>query len=240
MTITVHTVPILRDNYCFVVEGDDKYCLIVDPGQVTPVESFIEANKLKPFLILNTHHHADHVAGNVELAARYKIKIAAPKAEMAHIPGASEGLVDGDTVGGHGISFRVLETPGHTMGHICFYEPQAGILLAGDTLFSMGCGRLMEGSAEHLYNALQKLKHLPPATQIYCGHEYTESNGVFALACEPDNADIKARIAQVAKLRLNDQPSIPVNLETELNTNPFLRAETLPEFAELRAKKDRF
>ena len=236
----IHIVPVLRDNYCYIIEGENKACIIVDPGQVKPVELFIAQHGLRPTLILNTHHHADHVAGNAELKTLYNVPIHGPKAEAALIPHMTHGLSEGDVVTQDGITLTVAETPGHTLGHIVFYCSEAHALFAGDTLFSMGCGRLLEGTPAQMYESLQRLKALPPETEIYCGHEYTQSNGEFALSVDPSNTHLAARMAEVKKLRTNNLPTIPVSLETELKTNPFLTANDLATFTERRAAKDNF
>jgi hydroxyacylglutathione hydrolase len=233
----IHTVAILRDNYCFLIEGPDQTCVIVDPGEVTPVEASIKTLGLTPTLILNTHHHADHVAGNKALKELYKISVAAPETELSRIPHADISLKPGDIAA---FDLEVLFTPGHTNGHISFHSPSYHALLCGDVLFSMGCGRVLEGTHEDLYNSLQLLKTLPLNTKIYCGHEYTQSNGAFALTIHPSNSVIQARMEDVRKLRSNNLPTLPVTLETELQTNPFLMAESLEEFKSLRDKKDRF
>lgn len=240
MVPKVHLVPILRDNYCYLIEGDNKECIIVDPGQTRPVEVAIEQLGLTPTLIINTHHHADHVAGNNDLKTRYNISVIGPKAEMSLIPNIDKGLEERDVVEQSGITLHVISTPGHTNGHISFYCAEADALFCGDVIFSMGCGRLMEGTAEDLWHSIGRLEQLPPQTNIYCGHEYTESNGIFALACFPDNADIQARVAEVKKLRMNNLPTIPVTMALELKTNPFLLAKELPHFTELRLRKDTF
>lgn len=237
---TVHIIPILRDNYCYVVEGIDKRCIIIDPGQVAPVTLFIADNKLVPELILNTHHHADHVAGNADLENLYRIPVIVPLTELKMIPHAHKGVREGDIIEQSGIMLHVIETPGHTLGHVVFFEPNIKALFSADTLFSMGCGRLMEGTADQMFASLQKIKTLPVDTQIYAGHEYTQSNGDFAASIEPDNADIAARRTEVSKLRLNNLPTLPVRLEAELKTNPFLRVEDAKKFAELRLRKDNF
>lgn len=240
MTPVIHVVPILRDNFCFLIEGADKTCLIIDPGQVVPVESYIKTHSLHPSMILNTHHHADHVAGNADFKARYNIPIVGPAAESTKIPALTKSVKEGDLIEEAGIQLSVIETPGHTNGHVSFYSAQANALFCGDTLFSMGCGRLIEGDAETLHNSLKKIKSLPPQTLIYCGHEYTEANGKFALAVDPQNYDIPKRMKEVASYLSNSMPTIPVSLETEMKTNPFLRAINLRVFEELRTQKDHF
>ncbi len=236
----IHIVPILKDNYCYLLEGDDGACIIVDPGQVSPVRHKIAQLGLKPVLILNTHHHADHIAGNAELKKLYGVPVTGPTAEAAKIPGMDHGVSEGDIIAQSGITLTVLDTPGHTAGHISFFWENIPALLCGDTLFSMGCGRLFEGTAADLYASLQKFKTLPPETMMYCGHEYTESNGAFAREAEPDNAAIKARLEEARKLVLNNRPTLPVTLARELETNPFLRAQSLNDFADLRVRKDTF
>lgn len=240
MIKTVHIVPILKDNYCYVLEGDNKQCLIVDPGQTKQVEAMIGLHGLEPVAIINTHHHADHVAGNHDLKTLYSIPVYGPKSEISKIPHIDFGLEDGDVFNMASISLKTIETPGHTIGHICFYSEQDSILLAGDTLFSMGCGRLMEGSADDMWSSLQRLKQLPDETQIYCGHEYTESNGAFAAHVLPENIEITKRLTEVKKYRMNGMASLPVSLATEKMTNPFLIARDVQEFANLRQMKDNF
>lgn len=236
----IHIVPILRDNYCFLLEGADRQCLIIDPGQVTPVESHLKLHGLTPVAILNTHHHADHIAGNAELKQKFSIPVIGPKAEQGKIPAIDKGVAEGDWFEEAGIRLSVIETPGHTKGHIAFYWKDKGALFCGDTLFSMGCGRLLEGTAEEMYSSLRKIKTLPPETDIYCGHEYTKANGAFAMSVEPDNPDIQNRLKEATRLQTNGRPTIPVSLALEMKTNPFLRAENAAAFAELRRQKDNF
>ncbi len=236
----IHIVPILRDNYCFLLEGADSQCLIIDPGQVTPVESHLKLHGLTPVAILNTHHHADHIAGNAELKQKFSIPVIGPKAEQGKIPAIDKGVAEGDWFEEAGIRLSVIETPGHTKGHIAFYWKDKGALFCGDTLFSMGCGRLLEGTAEEMYSSLRKIKTLPPETDIYCGHEYTKANGAFAMSVEPDNPDIQNRLKEATRLQTNGRPAIPVSLALEMKTNPFLRAENAAAFAELRRQKDNF
>lgn len=240
MTAAIHIIPVLRDNYCFIIEADNKNCIIVDPGQVTPVETFIQEHQLKPVLILNTHHHADHIAGNADLKARYNTPVIGPKKESHLIPHITGGVSEGDEINESGVRLKVLETPGHTKGHIVFYALDLAALFCGDTLFSMGCGRLLEGDADEMFTSLQKIKSLPPETLIYCGHEYTKANGTFASHLSPGDPDVMARIKDVEKHRMNDLPTIPVTLETELKTNPFLKAGSVEAFAAIRRQKDHF
>ncbi len=240
MTAIIHIIPILRDNYAYIIEGADKMCLIVDPGQVTPVQNFLLQSALTPVAIFNTHHHADHVAGNGELVESYGIPVIGPEAERHKIPAFTHGVRGGDIVSYIGLNFAVIDTPGHTLGHIVFYDAEHDNLFSGDTLFSLGCGRLIEGNAEQMFESLRLLASLPPQTNMYCGHEYTESNARFALDIDPENQALKKRMEDIRKLRLNNLPTLPVTLKSELDANPFLRAKDEKEFAGLRARKDVF
>lgn len=236
MTPAIHIVPILDDNYCYIIEGADNQCLIVDPGEANPVKLYLNKNKLKPVAIINTHHHGDHTGGNLD----FGLPVIAPETEKIKIPGFSKSIKDKDKIDLAGIDLTVIETPGHTKGHVILYCEAASALFSGDTLFSMGCGRLFEGSAQDMYESLQKIKQLPPDTKIYCGHEYTAANARFAQHIEPDNNDIALRITEIKKLRDKKEPTIPTTLEMELKTNPFLRADSADSFADLRSQKDNF
>ncbi|MFA5592408.1 MAG: hydroxyacylglutathione hydrolase [Micavibrio sp.] len=240
MRNTIHIVPVLNDNYAYLVEGDGGDCIVIDPGDSGPVLDYMRSNALKAVAVVNTHHHGDHTGGNSD----FSCPVHAPEKELSKIPSAHHGIKDGDMLSLAGIIMKAIETPGHTKGHLVFYmeathdAPPA--LFAGDTLFSMGCGRLFEGSAEDMFASLQRLKELPPETRIYCGHEYTRSNAEFALSLEAENEALKKRAEDVAALRAQNLPTIPVTLETELLTNPFLRAESAALFAKLRERKDNF
>ena len=236
----IHVLPVLADNYCYVVEADGGRCIVIDPGEVTPVDDFLSARNLTPIAILNTHHHGDHVGGNITLKQKYNLQIIGPLAEAAKIPGFDRGVAEGDMTDLCGLSFQTLETPGHTLGHVIFYLPDRNALFTGDTLFSLGCGRLFEGTAELMFESLAKIKALSADTEIYFGHEYSAANAAFALAEDADNQDLQQRAAQIATLRRNGRPTAPVTLAAELAANPFLRAASVNEFAGLRARKDRY
>ncbi len=236
----IHIIPILKDNYAYILEGTNKDCVIIDPGESDPVTKFIDRYTLRPVAVLNTHHHGDHVAGNANLKKRYNIPVIGPDAERSKISGMDRGVKDGDTLTICGIDLFVIATSGHTMGHVVFYAPREKALFTGDTLFSLGCGRLMEGHADDMFTSLQKIKTLPADTMIYCGHEYTQSNGRFAITEDRDNADLKARMDEVETLRRTGKPTLPVSLSAELKTNPFLKTQSPKEFAGLRARKDSF
>lgn len=229
----IHILPLLTDNYAYVLE-ENGTAAIIDPGEASPVLEFLERQNLRLTHILCTHHHGDHIGGVLELKRQTQAKVYASAYDAARIAGTDEGLKEGDTV----LGFQVLETPGHSRGHICFFGGKA--LFCGDTLFSLGCGRLLEGTAEQMWESLQKIKALPDDTNIYCGHEYTQSNARFCLSIEPENEALKRRYEEITKLRAAGKPTLPVTLTTEKDTNVFLRAQTPERFAELRTLKDRF
>jgi hydroxyacylglutathione hydrolase len=240
--INVKLVPIIpqMQNYAFILEAENGDVAVVDPGDAGPIIAALEARGLKPDMILITHHHWDHVNGLPEMLRWHSCPVYGPAKEADKIRGL-DVLLDGFSefsFGGEDV--RVIDTPGHTMGHIVYYFQSSGILMAGDTLFSMGCGRLMEGSPADMWRSLEKLSALPDETHVYCGHEYTLNNGEFALTIEPENSDLAARMDEVRRLRENDCPTLPVSLKTEKDTNVFLRAKSQTRFAELRALKDNF
>ncbi|HEX5126139.1 MAG TPA: hydroxyacylglutathione hydrolase [Rhodocyclaceae bacterium] len=209
-----------RDNYIWTLVEEDR-CIVVDPGDAVPVLRFLRERSLRLAAILITHRHNDHVGGIGELLAHFSVPVFGPLSEP--IPHITHALVEGDIVRPPGLScsFKVLEVPGHTEGHIAYYGE--GILFCGDTLFAAGCGRLLGGTVEQLFESLQRLAALPPKTKVYCTHEYTLSNLRFARAAEPDNQEIAARQQHCEALRANNQITLPSTIGEELNSNPFLR-----------------
>jgi hydroxyacylglutathione hydrolase len=247
----IEIVPCLTDNYAYLIKSG-AHCAVVDPSEAAPVKAALDRLGWRPGHILNTHHHNDHVGGNLELKQIYGAKIVGPGKDAARIPGIDTGVDEqsGWEFAGHGV--RVLEVPGHTRGAITFV--MEGNAFTGDTLFALGCGRMFEGDAATMWNSLSKLAALPDATRIYCGHEYTQSNGHFALTVEPDNAALAARMTEVKAARTKGLPTIPSTIGLEKQTNPFLRPQS-PEirktlgmenasdtavFGEVRRRKDNF
>jgi len=257
--LTIVSVPVLSDNYVHLVHDPDSgETAAIDPAVAEPVLQAVEANGWRLTHILNTHHHNDHTGGNQAVKARTGARVIGARKDARRIPGLDDGVAEGDTVrlGGH--RAQVFEVPGHTSGHIAFWFPkataQAGALFSGDTLFSIGCGRLFEGTPAQMWNSLSKLRALPPETLVYFAHEYTQSNVRFALTVTPDNTALRARAAEVNNLRAGDAPTVPAILSNEIAANPFLRADDpalaaqvglagadpVTVLAEIRHRKDRF
>ncbi len=216
----VFPIPAFTDNYIWVIENNG-HCAVVDPGTATPVLDALAAQKLNLVAIILTHHHADHTGGVKKLRCEYNVPVYGPSHEATQW--VTHALQEGDEISIHelGVQFSVLDVPGHTSGHIAYYDAES--LFIGDTLFAGGCGRLFEGTAAQMHHSLSKLLQLKETTKIYCAHEYTSSNLKFALAVEPNNQDLLQRIDEVQKLREQQLPTIPSLLSEEKLTNPFLR-----------------
>lgn len=241
MQITATPVPILADNYAWLLrETATGATAIVDPAEAAPIEAAIMAAGGRLDLILLTHHHADHVAGTDAIRARFGCQVVGAVADAHRLPRLDRAVAEGDTVALGNATARVIETPGHTRGHIAYFFAAGAVLCCGDTLFSLGCGRLLEGSAAEMFASLAKLAALPGETLICCGHEYTAANARFARHADPQNAALAARTEAVARLRAAGKPTLPARLADELAENPFLRARDVAAFADLRARKDRF
>ncbi len=253
--LQIHQFPCLSDNYGVLIhDADAGVTASIDAPEAAAVERALESTGWRLTHILTTHHHADHTGGHAELKQKTGCTIVGPRGEADKIPGIDVSVGEGDTYTFGNFVARVFETPGHTSGHIVYYFPDAQVVFVGDTLFALGCGRLLEGTAEQMWSSLKKLMQLPPETAVYCGHEYTQSNARFALAVDPDNAELQARAREIDALRAQDKPTLPTTIGLELATNPFLRAEDesiqrhlgmvgadpVQVFAEIRRRKDTF
>lgn len=222
-----------QDNFGVLIHDPvHRLTAAIDTPDPEPIRQALAAKGWQLTHIFTTHHHHDHTAGHAALKAESGCRIIGPSAEADRIPGIDETVVEGDsfTFGEHAV--RVLETPGHTLGHVSYWLPQARVVFAGDTLFSLGCGRLLEGTADMMWASLQKLMALPGETDVYCGHEYTQANAAFALTLEPGNAALQQRAKQVKSLRAQGRVTLPVKLSDELAQNPFLR----PDSSEIQEK----
>jgi hydroxyacylglutathione hydrolase len=234
-------IPALSDNYVWLVhEPESGETAVVDPAVAEPVLAAADARGWRISQIWNTHWHPDHTGGNAAIKAATGCTITGPAAEAGRIPTLDRGVAEGDRVRLGEAEAQVLEVPAHTAGHIAYHLPDEAAVFVGDTLFAMGCGRLFEGSAEQMYANLRRLAALPPETRVYCAHEYTLSNGRFALTVEPDNRALADRMAAVEAARRAGEATVPTTIALERATNPFIRASSLEAFAERRLGKDNF
>lgn len=228
MPLDIIQIPVLNDNYVYLVRDPATGAMaVVDPAVSEPVLAELTRRGWSLTHILNTHHHGDHVGGNLALKAATGCTIVGPRADRDRIPGIDIAVGDGDSYFLGAAEAKVFDVPGHTSGHIAFWFPDSDALFCGDTLFAMGCGRLFEGTPQQMWTSLEKFLALPDATRVYCAHEYTESNGRFALHVEPGNAALTARMEDVRRLRAAGQPTVPSTLGLERATNPFLRPDSL-------------
>jgi hydroxyacylglutathione hydrolase len=253
--LQIHQFLCRQDNFGVLIhDAAHGVTAAIDTPEAAPIRDALAAKGWRLTHILTTHHHGDHTAGHEALKAETGCHIIGPDKEAASIPGIDQTVAEGNNFSFGGLTVQVIETPGHTLGHVSYWLPEAKVAFVGDTLFSLGCGRLLEGDAAMMWNSLEKLKKLPPQTSIYCGHEYTKSNAAFALMIEPGNSALQNRAKEVNQLRAQDKLTLPVTLGDELAQNPFLRPDSaeIQEklglvgqplatiFAEIRRRKDRF
>ena len=253
--IEIITIKSLSNNYIWLLRNNIKdLTAVIDPGESEPVNRVLFQKNWSLNQIINTHHHYDHTNGNLELKKKWGAKLTAPEEEKNKIKNIDIGVIDDDEIDIAGLKARVIHTPGHTLGHVMFYLKKEKILFAGDTIFSLGCGRVFEGSMKDMFFSLNKIKSLDPETLIYCGHEYTENNLKFALEVDKQNEDLKIFSEKITDLKRSNLPTIPSLLKDELNCNPFLRTDdvnislyfknkrnnNLEIFTNLRNLKDKF
>ena len=253
--LDIRQIPALGDNYIYLVHDEDSgETAVVDPAEAAPVLAALDEAGWRLSHILNTHHHPDHVGGNLELVAKTGCSVTGFAGDAERIPGIAVRVKEGDEIAIGAHRARVIEVPGHTSGHIAFWFADARALFCGDTLFALGCGRLFEGTAEQMWHSLLKLRALPDDALVHCAHEYTQSNARFALSVDPGNEALRRYAARVDALRVEGRATVPSLLGEEKAANPFLRADKadmkramgmetagdVAVFAEIRARKDSF
>jgi len=219
-------IPCLNDNYAYIVNDNiTKTVGVVDPSEAKPIINYLKKEKLELNYILNTHHHFDHIDGNIELQKLYNSKVIGFDGDKHRIPGINITLNDGEKFKFGKSIIKIIHIPGHTSGHICFFFEKEKIAFTGDTLFSLGCGRIFEGDHEQMLSSLNKIKKLPTKTKIYCGHEYTLKNAEFCMKYDEKNLDLTNQFKKVKELRSKNLPTVPSVLEQELKSNIFLRCD---------------
>ena len=253
--LEIFIINALADNYIYLLRNEHKNITsVIDPGEAEPVINFLNNKRWHLDEVVNTHHHHDHIGGNRKLIDIYKSKLIAPSYENNRISNIDIVVSDNETINITGISTKVFHTPGHTLGHVCFYMPEEKCLFSGDTLFYLGCGRVFEGTMNQMWTSLLKLKSLPEDTSVYCGHEYTLSNMKFANYIDTNNALLNKISLEIKNKREKGLPTVPFNLGIEKRINPFLRADddnfiksvglssinATESFKEIRLKKDSF
>ena len=239
MSLEIIRIPVLSDNYVWLVhEPVSGETMVVDPAVAAPVLAEADARGWRITQIWNTHWHPDHTGGNAEIKAATGCMITGSAAEAVRIPTLDVLVAEGDTVMLGNVAAQVLDVPAHTAGHIAFHFAEDHAAFVGDTLFAMGCGRLFEGTADQMFANMRKLEALGDDTRVYCAHEYTLSNGRFALSVEPDNTALVARMAEVTAMRERGEPTVPTSIALERATNPFMRAGSVEQLAERRLAKD--
>lgn len=232
MSLETILVPCYTDNYAVLLHDDKtNKTICIDAPEARPILSALSERNWSLDTLLITHHHKDHIAGIDQIKEITGAKTYGPEAEKLQIPGLDELVKEGNPLTWSGREIDILETPGHTLGHVCYHFKEDNIIFTGDTLFALGCGRLFEGTPAQMWHSLSKLMPLPKKTKVYCGHEYTLSNAEFACKYEPNNIDLQTRILEIRAARSKNQPTIPTTIEKELLTNPFLRASS-PELRE--------
>ena len=236
----VETIKCLEDNFSYILIDENKNGCVVDPSEADPIIRFVEKNNINLKYILNTHHHYDHIGGNKEIKKKYNLKIVAYKNDIHRIPDVDILVEDKQIWIAENFKSKIIHIPGHTSGHICFYFENEKIAFTGDTLFSLGCGKIFDGSYDEMFNSLKKLKALPKETKIYFGHEYTLKNSEFCESLDKNNYELKKKILEIKNKIKNNIPTTPSTIRDEIACNIFFRAKTVNEFSKLRDLKDNF
>ena len=237
----IEIIPCLQNNYSYLIidESNNSAC-VIDPSEAHPIMSFVKNNNIKLKYILNTHHHYDHVGGNKELKKKFGSTVLGFKGDSHRIPEIDILLEDNQIWQAQNFVSKIIHIPGHTSGHICFYFFNERLVFTGDTLFSLGCGKIFEGTHKQMFDSLNKIKSLPEETKVYCGHEYTLNNSKFCIKYDTKNLDLKKKIKVINEKIINGLPTIPSTIKEELDCNIFLRTKDLESFSKLRDLKDNF
>ena len=237
----VKIIPCLKDNYSYLIIDDksNRSC-VIDPSEATPIIEYLEKNNIKLDFILNTHHHYDHVGGNKDLKEKYNAKVVGYIDDEKRIPEIDITVKNKQIWKEKKFEAKVIHIPGHTSGHICFYFFNEKNIFTGDTLFSLGCGRIFEGTYSQMFTSLNFFRNLPLDTNIYCGHEYTLKNSDFCLKYEPDNKNLENKIKIIKEKLKQNLPTMPSTIKDEIECNIFLRSKNLENFSKLRDLKDNF
>jgi hydroxyacylglutathione hydrolase len=237
----VEIIPCLQDNYSYlIIDDNNNSACVVDPGEAKPIVDYLKNKNIKLKYILNTHHHFDHIGGNEYLKKKFGSIVVGFKKDINRIPEIDILLEDNQIWKAENFKAKIIHIPGHTTGHICFHFFQEKLVFTGDTLFSLGCGRIFEGTYKEMFESLNKIKSLPEETKVYCGHEYTLSNLKFCIKYNPENRNLKKKAENIKKKIDNGLPTIPSTIKDELECNIFLRANDLESFSKLRDLKDNF
>ena len=237
----IKIIPCLKDNYSYlIIDEENNIACVVDPSEAEPIIEYLEGTQIKLKFILNTHHHYDHVGGNQKLKEKYGASVIGYTGDKDRIPGIDILVNDQETWAYKNFEAKIIHIPGHTLGHICFYFHKDESVFSGDTLFSLGCGRLFEGTYKQMFDSLKKLKELPKNTKVFCGHEYTLQNSKFCVFHDTNNKNLKNKINDI-KIKLKaGLPTIPTTIKDELECNIFLRSDNIETFSKLRDLKDNF
>ena len=237
----VKIIPCLEDNYAYLlIDNTNNTACIIDPSEASPIINYLEKNKIKLSFILNTHHHYDHVGGNKKLKEIYGAKVIGYIDDKKRIPEIDIIVKNNQIWKEKNFEAKIIHIPGHTKGHICFYFFNEKIIFSGDTLFSLGCGKIFEGTYAQMFESLNFFKTLPQDTNIYCGHEYTLKNSEFCLKHDPNNLNLKKKIQKIKEKLNKNLPTLPTTIKDEIECNIFLRTENLENFSKLRDLKDNF
>ena len=237
----IQIIPCLRDNYSYlIIDEENNIACVVDPSEADPIIKYLENTQIKLKFILNTHHHYDHIGGNQKLKEKYGASVVGYEGDKERIPGIDILVNDQETWIHKNFEAKIIHIPGHTLGHICFYFYKDESVFTGDTLFSLGCGRIFEGTNAQMFDSLMKLKKLPKSTKVFCGHEYTLQNSKFCMIYDGNNENLKAKLNNIKVKLKAGLSTIPSTIKDELECNIFLRSSNVETFSKLRDLKDNF